>query len=111
MTETRSWTPLDCPACGARCMSLFAKMSLGPARSMACSSCGVRVSVAALSSLLYCTFGAVLLTLAANFGMGSIGASWSSPAMRAASVALVLVIALPFGWLYARYIPLVVRRA
>jgi hypothetical protein len=110
MTETRSLASLDCPACGARCMSAFAKMSLGPARSLACPSCGARVSVATLSSLLFCLGLGVLLVFVATYGMG-VGGPLPTPAMRAWVVAQVVMISIPFCWLYARVIPLVVRRA
>lgn len=104
--------PLACPSCSQPCLSVLRKLSLGPARSVACRACGCRVSVAWLS-------GAAMLLLAtvAPFVIAALGAGWlagrvgSVPfgTFAAAFVVLLLLSSLPFLWAYYRFVPLVAR--
>lgn len=43
---------LDCPACGARALSALQKYFVGPKRSVVCPSCGARLSVPGVETLV-----------------------------------------------------------
>lgn len=99
---------LHCPYCGLRCLSFWAKASLGPLRKKPCDSCGQFVGVAWLPSSLL-----LLLSSFTVFFGGLLAVIFFSP-MPPGVLFLPFVLgalagAVPVLWLYYRFVPLVRR--
>ena len=102
--------PLNCPACSKQCLSVSRKLFLSPAVSIPCASCGARVSVPWVQSMLFILLAGVVPSLVGIFAISSVGFS-STNAAVAVFVVIAAVVALPFLWAYYRFVPLVVRGA
>lgn len=103
---------LNCPACAQPCFSAWAKLNLGPARTVRCRCCGCVVGVPWLSAILV-QFGAWLvpflfsaavtskvLPLIENRSIGTFAALFVGPMVFGY---------IPFGWAYVRFVPLIAK--
>jgi DNA-directed RNA polymerase subunit RPC12/RpoP len=85
----------DCPHCGKTAMGFAKKQLLGPGRSVACRSCGKRVSVPMWSLAVYVP---IVLAVILPSQLGAAGVTWF--VILAIAVAVV-------GFIQHAFIPLV----
>jgi hypothetical protein len=102
---------LTCPVCGKYCLSAARKLFLGPARSVPCASCGARVSVPWLPSILLSLLASVAPIVSGAFALTIVGNFSSVYALVGAFIVGAVIGALPFLWASYRFVPLVVRGA
>jgi hypothetical protein len=104
---------LSCPACNELAFSANQKIWLGPARTIGCSKCGARVSVAWVKSALVLALSTIAFWAGAVLGM-KVALYFSTPAspLLFLSSALLggILLSIPLLFVYVRYVPLVARR-
>jgi hypothetical protein len=102
---------LDCPTCGERGLSVARKLSLGPARSILCASCGARIGVPWIPSLLVLALGSVIPLFTSLYALVFVGTFTSTLLFMLAFLTGALVGVVPLLWAYVRFVPLVRRGA
>ena len=87
---------LDCPHCGERAMSPAAKASLGPARTVACATCGRAVGTPWLALVVVVALvAAVTAALFIAPGATPRWLTWTMVAVGAALIALAYLYLVP----------------
>lgn len=99
-----------CPHCGQPCLSFWSKVSLGPAKKVACAACGQPVSVNWPVALLHLLLSGVLAVAG-----GLLAVSLAGP-LPPGVFTLCFLLGLVAGggielWLYYRFVPLAARAA
>jgi hypothetical protein len=99
----------ECPNCSQPTFTVWQKMTLGPARKIYCSNCGAAVSVPRLRST-------IVIILSSFFPpIGAIAPFIFIPQHGSVSSFLITLLAgalagfYIFGWLYSRWVPLVLK--
>src|SRR5690349_3830926 len=95
-----------CPACGNQSFRVWQKMTLGPARTMTCRECGVRVSVPWIRYAAWMLVGTFLTFLGGVFSVAWIPVVMPMPLQFMLGMTVVSIFWL---WVYDRVVPLVVR--
>ena len=102
---------LACPNCGRRCLSAWAKLTLGTARPASCSSCGTAIGVSWPITIVFFLLDSVVPLLAGLLALKALS-PFSSQWLFVATFFLGAVLGLlPLLWVYVRFVPLVRRGA
>ena len=103
--------PLECPACGKQSLSVARKLSIGPARSVLCASCGARISVPWIPSLLLLAAESVIPLLTGFYALVLVGTFTSTLLYLLVFLVGAAVGAAPLLWVHIRFVPLIRRGA